>query len=76
MNASISESISSTLSLVSAKRPLSLAHDELLQSAAAMDNSLKAALPIFRSTAGPTTNGPIPTANSESFMDALDVAKQ
>ena len=41
---------------------------------ASIDKALKAAVPTFLSTAGPTTKGPMPTASSLSFTSALSVA--
>ena len=37
-------------------------------------NALKAAVPIFLSTAGPTTNGPMPTASSLNLISAPSFA--
>ena len=63
-------SISSAVEKTSAYKPFSLAHCAVCHSVALMVNWQNADVQTLRSTAGPTTKGPIPTANSDNLIDA------
>ena len=55
--------------------PFSHAQEAVKNLVAFIDNVEQAEILFFFSTAGPTTKGPIPTANSLSLIDANFVAK-
>ena len=75
-NASIASSISCTDSNMSLYNPCVAAHCAVRHSVALMARSDMPAKPSLRATAGPTTKGPMPTANSDNFTAACLVAKQ
>src|SRR5436189_5557177 len=67
-------SIPSIVVCTSENKPFLLAHSAFRHIVASIANALKAAVPIFLSTAGPTTNGPMPTASSLNLISADSVA--
>ena len=73
----IDSSMFAMFSCTSAKRPFLFAQSLLRHFVASIANALNAAVPNFLSTAGPTTNGPMPTASSNTLwrfkQENLDV---
>src|SRR5210317_657007 len=72
--ASMASSMAAESSKISLYKPRWKAHSAERHSVALIAKSDIPANPSLRSTAGPTTNGPIPTASSLSFTDACLVA--